>query len=365
VNGLSIRPWAVLAENHRRRWGGDLRRHYLFLELSRRTRARAVDGWDARQVRQGLVRPRRHLWTRPARVASAEFLWKEALDLVVGRGIPAVLDFHDDPVLQAEALGLVGDVIETSVRRVLRDTNVAAFRWLTAPSAAFAAYAGLDMSRVIVAPNGSDTAVVREGPWPLKPVVGLVSGAAPARGIETLIEAVRLVRSEVPHARLLLWLAATGAAGQHYLDALQTAVAGDEWIEIGSAPYDQMGAQLARASVLVLPTPAHPYWDSVAPVKLFDCMAAGRPIVTSPRTEPARIVEQARAGIVSRGDRPGDLAEEIARLLGDASTSRSLGANGRSFVVAEHDWTTISARVANALLDRRRYHPLFGITRRR
>ena len=347
------------------RWGGDLRRHYVFLELARRTRARAVDGWDPRQIRQRLLRPRRHLWTRPARVASAEFLRKEALDVVLARGIPAVLDFHDDPGLQADALGLRGDSIETGESRVLRDTNVAAFRWLTAPSAAFASYAGLDLSRVIVAPNGTDTSVVREGPWPQEPVVGLVSGAAPGRGIETLIEAVRLVRSDVPHVRLLLWLAATGVAGQRYLDTLRTTIAGDDWIDIGGAPYEEMGAQLARASVLVLPTPAHPYWDSVAPVKLFDCMAAGRPIVTSPRTEPARIVELAHSGIVARGDAAGDLAEGIAQLLGDASASRNLGANGRSFVVAEHDWTTISARVADALLDRRRYHPLFGLARGR
>jgi glycosyltransferase involved in cell wall biosynthesis len=363
VNGLSIRPWVVLAEHHRLRWGGDLRRHYLFLELSRRTRARAVDGWDGRQVRQGLLRPRRHVWTRPARVASAEFLRQETLDLVLGRGIPAVLDFHDDPVRQAEALGLVGDDTETSAGRVLRDANVAAFRWLTVPSAAGAAYAGLDMDRVIVAPNGSDTSIVREGPWPPEPAVGLVSGAAPARGIETLIEAVRLVRSEIPRTRLLLWLAATGAAGQLYLDALRAAVAGDAWIEIGSAPYDLMGAQLARASVLVLPTPAHAYNDVALPVKLFDSMAAGRPLVVTPRRETAAIVEQARAGVVAAGDRSEDLAEEITRLLGDASMSRRLGANGRDFVVAEYDWAAISARLADAILDRRRYHPFFGIAR--
>lgn len=347
---LSIRPWVVMAEQHRLRWGGDMRRHYLLGSLAERTGARLVDGWKPAPARAALRRRRGRVWTQPARVATSEFLPRATLDLVVERGIPTVLDFHDDPVLQREAVGLVGDPEQTAYLRALRDANVAAFRWLVAPSDRFAEYAGLERSRVIVAPNGSDTSLVRPGPWPSMPTVGLMSGAAPSRGIEELIEAVRRVRAEIPATRLLLWLAATGDASAMYLEGLRADVASVPWIEIGSAPYSEIGTQLGRATVLVLPTPRHPYWDSVAPVKLFDGMAAGRPIVTTPRSEPARLVEEAGAGAVAAGDAPDDLAEALLKILTDEPLARQSGHRGRDFVVAHHDWRTISARLADAVL---------------
>lgn len=365
MTGPSIRPWVILAEAQRLRWGGDLRRHYIFSELARRTGGRVVDGWHAREFRPALLRPRGHLWTRPARVASCEFLDPPALEVVQQRAVPAVLDVHDDPVVQREALGLVGVSDETRELRARREANLAAFRWLVAPSAEFAALAGLEPDRVIVAPNGSDTSVVRDEPWPAVPTVGLISGAAPSRGIETLIEAVRDLRAVEPRIRLLLWLAATGESAEHYLAALKVSMKADEWIEFGSAPYDRIGPELGRASVLVIPTPPHPYWDAVAPIKLFDCMAAARPIVTSPRVEPARLVEAARAGVVARGDSAADLAAAIAPLVRGHALARQLGANGRAFVCAEHEWRLISARLADELLAPRRYHPVLGILRGR
>jgi glycosyltransferase involved in cell wall biosynthesis len=364
VTGPAIRPWVILAEGKRLRWGGDLRRHYIFSELARRTGGRIVDGWHARDFRPALRRPRGHLWTRPARVASCELLDPAALEVVQRRAIPAVLDLHDDPVIHREALGLVGEDAETRELRARRDASLAAFRWLVAPSGPFARLAGLDPDRVIVAPNGSDTSVVRPEPWPAAPTVGLISGAAPARGIETLIDAVREIRVATPGVRLLLWLAATGEGGERYLDNLKAVLAGEGWIEFGSAPYQRIGVELGRASVLVIPTPPHAYWDSVAPIKLFDCMAAARPIVTSPRLEPARLVEAARAGVVARGDSAADLAAAIDPLIRDEAVARRLGANGRAYVRAEHEWRHISARLADQLLAPRRYHPVLGILRR-
>ncbi len=358
---VSIHPWLVLAEQSHLRWGGDMRRHYLFAALARRTGARRVDGWDTRSTRAALLRPRGHLWTRPARVVTSETLQEATLDLVVARGVPVALDFHDDPVLQREALGLTGDTEENEALQRRRVANIAAFPRLVAPSAPFAAYAGLDATDVIVAPNGSGTSIVRPGPWPSAPTVGLVSGAAPSRGIETLIEAVRRVRTEMPDTRLLLWLAGTGPASEQYLVDLRAAVEADPWIEVGSAPYAEIGAQLSRATVLVLPTPAHPYWDSVAPVKLFDCMAVARPIVTTPRLEPARLVDEARAGAVAAGDGPDELAASILGLLADEARARACGERGREYVVANHDWATISSRLADAILAPRRYHALWGL----
>lgn len=345
--------WVILAERSRLRWGGDLRRAHLFEVLAERTGATMIDGWSRAAVRSAIRRPRFGLGRR-ARIASAEFLGLDALAAAVSGGDPAVLDVHDDPLLQTAALGVsVAPHRAQAIAGKTRD-NIAAFRWLVTPSRALAELMGLDLQRVVVAGNGTNTELVRPGPWPTEPAVGLVSGAAPGRGIETLIEAARGARTQVPDLRLLLWLAATGDASAEYLRQLRVTTAGEAWIEYGSAPYDQIGQLLAQAVVLVVPSPPHPYWDAISPVKLFDCLAAGRPVVVSPRPDPAAIVTTAEAGLVAGSDGPADLAAAILELLEDDSRARRYGANARRAAQANYDWRTIGARLADQVLGRER-----------
>jgi len=365
LTGPSIRPWVILAEGQRLRWGGDLRRHYIFSELARRTGGRVVDGWHAREFRPALLRPRGHLWTRPARVASCELLDPAALEVVQRRAVPAVLDFHDDPVIHREALGVPGSTEEMAALRDRRAANWATFHWLISQSASFTALAGLDSARTIIAPNASETTRIVPGPWPSEPSIGFVSGAAPGRGIETLVDAARLVRAEIADLRLRLWLVATGEASERYLGELRASCASESWIEIATAPYGRLSEALAAATVLAIPHPRISYWDAILPVKLFDSMAAGRPLVVTPRFETAQLVDRARIGIVADGDRAEDLATALARLLGDPKLARELGARGREAAERDYDWRVVSSRLADELLAPRRYHPVVGILRGR
>lgn len=346
--------WLILREGIRSRWGGDLRRRYIFDGLLGRTGGEAVEFRSRlRQPLLDLRGPRWAIWRR-ARVVSSELLLDNQLATIRALGRATAIDVHDDPVLQAEALGSPLEALRAAELRSILGANTEAFRWLVAPSRPFAELAELDLDRVIVAANGTDTGVILAEPWPEVPAVGFISGAAPNRGIEALIEAVRLVRSEHPELRLLLWLAATGESSAAYLEHLRMATIAEPWIEIGTAPYDAMSAQLGRATVMAIPTPGHAYWDSVAPIKLYDALAAGRPTVTTPRAETARVVEAHDAGLVAAGDSPDDLATPIARLIGDAATARRMGANARMAAEREHDWRIIGNALADAILSRER-----------
>ena len=299
-----------------------------------------------------LAGPRWQVWRGRTFVASTEFLIDKQMTVVRRFGEAGILDVHDDAFLQNDALGIeTGDETSAAIRAKLR-LNRDGFRWLVAPSAAFAELAGLASDRLFVASNGSDTATVRPGPWPDIPAVAFVSGAAPRRGIEELIAAVRIVRERVSDTRLHLWLAATGDESRAYLDALAASLAGDPWVEIGQVPYGELGAQLGRATVLAIPTPAHAYWDSVAPVKLFDYLAAGRPVVSTPRTETAAILRKNDAGLVSDGDSAEAIAAAILELLDDEARARRLGANARVTAERDYDWRVIGERLADEVVAR-------------
>ncbi|MEO8208703.1 MAG: glycosyltransferase family 4 protein [Chloroflexota bacterium] len=347
-------PWIVLCETERRRWGGDLRRAAIFHELALATGALEVQGWGHEAVRGAIRRvagppvP----WRRRPAVASSEFLSKGAVVQVRRWGRAAILDVHDHPIAQAEALGheLTPDDRSALLDRLER--NLGLFPLYAAPSATFADLAGLDPGRTIVAPNGTDTTRVTPGPPPRIPAVGMVSGAAPGRGIESLIEAVRRLRSTMPDLRLLLWLAGGDEVGQSYLDQLLASHVNEPWIEFGSVQYGALSDALRRATVLVVPHPANAYMDVAVPVKLLDSMAAGRPVVVTPRTEMRRIVETAGGGIIAAGDSAGAIAAAILPILEDPALASRLGANARAAAERDYDWAVIGRRLASEVIDR-------------
>jgi len=342
--------WVVLRERSRLRWGGDLRRHYILSALAARPDARDVDGWGAPAVRAEAARVRLPWLKRPS-LAAAAMLAPDAIDAIRGRLRPVAVDIHDDPIAQNRMLGVEPDPGWLARESDRKARNVATFDRLVVPSVRLAEIAGLPLDRIVVAENGTDPSIIRATPLPDAPVVGFISGAAAGRGIETLIEAARIVRREIADLRLILWLAATGDASDAYLASLKAATGAEPWIEFASATYDVLSDQLARAAVQVVPNPPDPYWDAVSPIKLFDAMASGRPVVITPRADMAATVRRDGAGLVSESDGPEPLAKAIVTVLTDRALARSLGEAARRAAEERHDWRTISATLARRLAD--------------
>ena len=365
--GADPEGWIVLREGARRRWGGDVRRHHVFAGLADRTGARIVEGgWRPGPLRRAVLGPlgmlpgalidglaglARRGRVRP-KLAASEKLRDALLDAAQAVTDPAAVAIYDDPTAQSSALGVVlepGWLDELS-RRQRR--NAEAFRWLVVPTRSFAELAQLDLDRVVVGGNGSDTSRVRPGPWPDRPCVGIVSAAAPGRGLELLIDAARAARRAIPDLRLRMVLVATGSATEPYLAGLREAVADMPWVEIAGAAYDDLGSATAPATVLCIPHPPGAYMDVALPVKLFDSLAVGRPLVVTPRAETAAIVERHGVGLVAGGDGVDDLAAAIVELAGDDPRARLLGARAREVAEREFDWRIVGDRIATEVLRR-------------
>lgn len=349
-----------MLEPTRRRWGGDVRRVNLFRGLAERTNAIVLEGFGPAVISEhfGRFRPRLPVpapigrrRARP-RLASAEMLAPDVVSRARRVLDLAAVAVYDDPVAQARDLGIVLPRERREYFTARKRANVSAFRWHVVPTASFAEHINLDMARVIVAGNGTDVGSILPGEWPEDPAIGMISGAAPGRGVETLIEAARMIHDEVPELRLLLWLAATGDASQDYLDQIRAATIGQRWIEISTADYGDLTHALRQATVLATPHPPGEYHDIALPVKLLDGMAAGRPQVVTPRTEPRALIERHGVGIVTRGERPEDLAESLRELILDPARAQAMGRQARLVAETTYNWSVVGQRVAEAILER-------------
>ena len=110
----------------------------------------------------------------------------------------------------------------------------------------------------------------------------------------------------------------------------------------GAIPHDRLPACLAAADIGVAPfDPAkHPpltlgfYWS---PLKIFEYMAAGLPVVAPALPRLERLVENGREGVLYNPDEPGALARALTGLA-DAAVRRRLGGAARDRVVREFSW---------------------------
>src|SRR5207247_157692 len=109
-------------------------------------------------------------------------------------------------------------------------------------------------------------------------VVGFVGSLKPWHGVDTLVEAFRMLRAARPDAHLLL----VGEGPSR--EALERRVAsrglGEAVSFTGAVPYHEIPHYLAAMDVAVAPHAAsnHFYFS---PIKIFEYLAAGCPVVAS------------------------------------------------------------------------------------
>jgi glycosyltransferase involved in cell wall biosynthesis len=109
----------------------------------------------------------------------------------------------------------------------------------------------------------------------------------------------------------------------------------------------EMGQVLASADACIAILKPIPLYATVYPNKVFDYMAAGRPVVLAIDGVIREVVEEAEAGIfVSPGD-PHALAEAIRCLVKDPDRGHSLGMNGRKYVETHFDRAVLAERLAH------------------
>jgi glycosyltransferase involved in cell wall biosynthesis len=119
------------------------------------------------------------------------------------------------------------------------------------------------------------------------------------------------------------------------------------WIDPSEVP-----AFLAAGDVGVIPHVVTTYTNQTVPNKLFDYMVAELPVLTTPCTPVARIVESTDCGRVLPADPdPSETAETI-RWMAGSDRHDEWAANGRRAVERQYNWETTVERARATLRER-------------
>ena len=157
-----------------------------------------------------------------------------------------------------------------------------------------------------------------------RPVVGSVAMFRGSKGHDHLLEAFRLLRAEVPGARLLL--VGDGIRRQWVESLAREQGLGDAVVFAGFR--DDVPALLAAMDCFAL---ASTRTEGV-PQSLLQAFAAGTPVVATRIGGIPEVVEDGRTGLLVQPEDPRALAAALAAVLRDGAAARERAARARRLV---------------------------------
>ncbi len=213
---------------------------------------------------------------------------------------------------------------------------------------AYALARGAGPERTFVVPNGVDINRFHPSvkPEPLggaegKFVLGFVGSFKLWHGIEVLLEVFRTLLGHSSAYHLLL--VGDGPLGgwiEGYIHGarMQGMVTITGWVS-----YERLPGLIQRMDIAVAP---YPYLEDFyfSPLKLFEYMAVGKPVVASEIGQIREVIRNGKTGLLVRPGDPEDLVEKIERLRNDPGLREALSI-AASQEARHHTWEANARRV--------------------
>jgi len=165
------------------------------------------------------------------------------------------------------------------------------------------------------------------------------------RGIETLLEAGKILKDKI--ANLMIILIGTGSILpklQRLANALRIGaiVAFEGWQE----PH-HLGAYMKYTNICVIPHLKSEHTDNTSPNKLFIFMLFAKPIIASNSKYMEKIINESQSGLIYPSGKSQSLAEKILYLYQKKLTGEQLGSNGYKAVMEKYNWQLAAIRLCD------------------
>ena len=153
-----------------------------------------------------------------------------------------------------------------------------------------------------------------------------------AHRLETILEAAQLLHESRDIAFLLL---GDGAGRDNLIRQIRQMNLRNTRV-LSRVPRESIPDYLAAADACLVPLRASKVFHTAIPCKMFEAMAAGKPVILGVQGEAAEILREADAGLCVLPDDPVGLANAVVNLASDPDLARQFGRNGQAAVLARH-----------------------------
>ena len=205
---------------------------------------------------------------------------------------------------------------------------------------------GLDPRRMAMVTNGADVTkfTVLNGQTLFRerfesnegPVLGFIGSLSVWHGVEQLIEIMRRVLTINP--RVCFLICGSGGRGKA---ALETFVMENRLeknvLLTGYVPYEDIPRAVQAMDIVLAPYPQMPFFY-YSPVKLFEYMAAGKPVVTTKIGQIAEVVRHGENGFLADPNDLDGMITAILFLIENPAERDRIGRAARKTILHHHTW---------------------------
>jgi glycosyltransferase involved in cell wall biosynthesis len=237
--------------------------------------------------------------------------------------------------LEAQAAGMADHVfvITRAVADILVGHGVAAGKISILPNAVdVAAFAA----------RGRDQALAARWGLGAEPVIGYVGTFKQYEGLDLLLQAAARLRRQL---RFRVLLVGDGPVHADLLALVKRLGLGDLVVFTGRAPHERIQDYYGLIDVMAFPRTGARVCEVVSPLKPFEAMAMGVPMVASDVGALAEIVEDGVTGLLHRRDDIDSLSRQLARMLEDPALRRSLADSAATWVREHRSWSAVADHV--------------------
>ena len=267
-------------------------------------------------------------------------LWSYAgLEYAREAGLPGLLEVNAPLIDESRSHRHLSD--EAQADRITRRAFSSASHLITVSEelSGYAGRWGVTPEKIHVVPNGVNLdrfASVRRRPRGSVPfTVGFVGSLKPWHDLATLIEAFRTLHRSDPNCLLLV--VGDGPGGSRLSEELAGSEIGTAVILQGSVQHSEVPSQLRLMDVAVAPYP-HLSDFYFSPLKVFEYMAAGLPVVTARIGQLATVIEDDMNGLLYSPEDSRALGEALLRLRASPPLRQRLGNAARNTALQKHSW---------------------------
>jgi glycosyltransferase involved in cell wall biosynthesis len=264
------------------------------------------------------------------------------------RGVPAVLTWHNDlpPVTR------MARILVTTHDQLVLPLYLPQFSSIIATSKLYAETSHIleaHRNRVVVIPNGVDT--LRFNPdvrgeemrhrlgvdrGKIVLFVGALTQWHRYKGLDVLIQAMALMRDQVPEARLLI--VGAGQLETEYRQLVSRHGLTSCVIFAGNVPDDELPKYYASCDILALPSKDRSEGFGLT---ILEANATGKPSIGTTVGGIPSVIRDGYNGLLVPPNDPCALAEAIKKVLSDDDLLKRMGRNGRAFA-ERHDWSIVA-----------------------
>ncbi|MHA2098415.1 MAG: glycosyltransferase family 4 protein [Candidatus Kariarchaeaceae archaeon] len=202
----------------------------------------------------------------------------------------------------------------------------------------------IPVEKMLCVPNGVDLKITKVDKKNSKNnifTVFYVGWVAPQRGIDILIAAFKEFIKIMPSA-VLLMAGHIENVDKKWLE-LEIQKYEDKIKYLGPKESEEIWQFISKSHVCVYPFSAD-YLDYVFPVKIFEYLALGCPVIASDMTVIRRIIKNEENGILVQPRSINDLKDALLKIYKNDNMRLKLMNNAKSSI-KEYDWNVINKRI--------------------